>query len=101
VRELENVIERTVALEPLEIMSSGSLPGHLAGARAEPSPANVAISEEGIDLEEYLNGIRSALMRQALERSGGNQKDAAGLLRLSYRAFRYHADKLGITHEEE
>ncbi len=101
VRELENVVERAVALEPLEIISSGSLPGHLSGARAEPNSTTVAISEEGLDLEEHLNGIRSALMRQALDRSGGNQKDAARLLRLSYRAFRYHADKLGITHEEE
>jgi hypothetical protein len=40
-------------------------------------------------------------MRQALERTGGHQKRAADLLRLSYRAFRYHAGKLGVIHDEE
>jgi len=45
--------------------------------------------------------VRLELMRQALDRSGGQQKSAAQLLRLSYRAFRYHADKLGLIRDEE
>ena len=56
---------------------------------------------EGVDLEEYLNTIRLSLLRQALERTGGHQKKAAELLRLSYRAFRYHADKLGLAKDDE
>jgi transcriptional regulator with GAF, ATPase, and Fis domain len=40
-------------------------------------------------------------MRRALERTGGHQKQAAALLRLSYRAFRYHADKLGLVHADD
>ena len=101
VRELENVIERTVALEPLEILSSGSLPEHLTGAPTDRTVEPVSLPEEGIDLEEYLNTMRLSLMRQALERTGGHQKKAAELLRLSYRAFRYHADKLGLAKDEE
>ena len=101
VRELENIIERTVALEPTEIISSGGLPEHLGGAAAVDSFDEVSLPEEGIDLEEYLNGMRLTLMRRALERSGGSQKGAAELLRLSYRAFRYHADKLGLIREED
>jgi len=42
-----------------------------------------------------------SLMRRALERTGGHQKKAAELLRLSYRAFRYHAEKLGLVKDEE
>jgi len=42
-----------------------------------------------------------SLMRRALERTGGHQKKAAELLRLSYRAFRYHAEKLGLVRDEE
>ena len=40
-------------------------------------------------------------MHQALVRTSGNQKEAAKLLRLSYRAFRYHAEKLGLGRESD
>jgi two-component system response regulator PilR (NtrC family) len=102
VRELENVVERTVALEQGSLITSGSLPS-LSGDH-EPSPSAVdehALPEEGLDLEEYLSGLRASLMRRALERTGGHQKQAAALLRLSYRAFRYHADKLGLVHADD
>jgi two-component system response regulator PilR (NtrC family) len=101
VRELENIIERTVALETSELISSGSLPEHLRGKRTETSLDDVSLPEEGIDLEEYLSAVRASLMRRALERTGGQQKRAAELLRLSYRAFRYHADKLGLAHDDD
>jgi DNA-binding NtrC family response regulator len=101
VRELENVIERTVALEPSEIISSGSLPEHLRGSPDSDRIEHVGLPEEGVDLEEYLNNLRLSMMRQALERTDGHQKKAAELLRLSYRAFRYHAGKLGLIRDDE
>jgi len=101
VRELENVIEQTVALEPSEVISSGSLPEHLRGSPDGGTVTTTSLPEEGIDLEEYLNHLRLSMMRQALDRTGGHQKKAADLLRLSYRAFRYHADKLGLVRDEE
>jgi DNA-binding NtrC family response regulator len=101
VRELENIIERTVALEPAEIISSGSLPEHLRGQPTDARFEAVSLPEEGIDLEEFLDTVRLSLMRRALERTGGHQKKAAELLRLSYRAFRYHAEKLGLVRDEE
>jgi len=96
VRELENVIERTVALEPGELISSGSLPDHLRGDAVRPSTERHHLPEEGLDIEEYLNQLRASMMQQALDMTGGNQKQAARLLRQSYRAFRYHAEKLGL-----
>lgn len=96
VRELENVIERTVTLEAGELISSGVLTDHLHGtASARPHDRHL-LPEEGIDLEEYLNGVRADFLRQALDLTGGHQKRAAEMLRLSYRAFRYHAEKLGL-----
>ena len=59
------------------------------------------LPEEGIDLEEHLSTVRLNLMRQALEKTGGQQKRAAELLRLSYRAFRYHAEKLGLANGDD
>ena len=52
-------------------------------------------SEE--DLEALLEEIRSDVMRQALERSGGVRTQAAELLRMSFRSFRYYARKAGLT----
>jgi DNA-binding NtrC family response regulator len=101
VRELENIIERTVALETSELISSGSLPEHLRGEARAGSLDPSGLPEEGLDLEEHLSAVRASLMRHALERSGGQQKKAAELLRLSYRAFRYHAEKLGLVHDDD
>jgi DNA-binding NtrC family response regulator len=100
VRELENVIERTVALEGTEMISSGSLPEHLRGVREEPIAEQMGLPEEGLDIDEYLDNVRRSLMRQALEKTGGQQKKASELLRMSYRAFRYHAEKLGLSRDD-
>jgi two-component system response regulator PilR (NtrC family) len=99
VRELENVIERTVALEGTEMISPGSLPVHLRGDSAEPQTEIIGLPEEGLDIDEYLDNLRRSLMRQALESTGGHQKKASELLRMSYRAFRYHAEKLGLMRD--
>ena len=100
VRELENVIERTVALEATEIISSGSLPEHLRGAPEGGGFDQMSLPEEGLDLEEHLDNLRLSLMRQALVQTGGHQKRASELLRMSYRSFRYHAQKLGLVRDE-
>jgi len=101
VRELENIVERTVALETGEVITAGSLPETIRGSRSEPQVEQAPLPEEGLDLEEFLNGLRRSLMRQALLRSGWRQKRAAELLRMSYRSFRYYAEKLGLSAEEE
>jgi len=98
-RELENVIERTIALEATEMISSGSLPVHLRGDSAVSQTEHTGLPEEGLDIDEYLDTMRQSLMRQALERTGGHQKKASELLRMSYRAFRYHAEKLGLMRD--
>jgi DNA-binding NtrC family response regulator len=100
VRELENVIERTVALEGTEMISSGSLPEHLRGDREEPIVERMGLPEEGLDIDEYVDNVRRSLMRQALEKTDGHQKKASELLRMSYRAFRYHAEKLGLARDD-
>lgn len=102
VRELENVVERTVAMEPSPLITVSSLPRSLLGAEAHEAQGASARSlpEDGLDLEAHLDGMRRELMRQALERCGGVQKDAARLLRMTYRAFRYHAEKFNLTTED-
>ncbi len=101
VRELENVIERMVAMEPANLLTVSSLPPALLGADpGEPVRRLHTVPEDGLDIEAYLDSVRLDLMRQALERAGGVQKRAAELLRMSYRAFRYHAEKYRLATEE-
>ena len=60
----------------------------------------MSLPEEGLDHEEHLDNMRLSLMRQALMQTGGHQKKASELLRMSYRSFRYHAQKLGLVRDE-
>ena len=96
VRELENLIERAIALSTGSAITAADLPTALAVAR-QRDDQGVALPPEGLDLEALLEGIRADVMRQALERSGGVQTQAAELLRMSFRSFRYYARKAGLT----
>src|SRR5579864_2384211 len=95
VRELENVIERALALAHAETISSRDLPAHLLNHR-RANPDLISLPEEGLDLEAHLEDIRAQLLSQALDRAGGVQTQAAELLRMSFRSFRYYAKKAGL-----
>jgi len=102
VRELENVVERLVAMEPSHLLTVSGLPPSVLGHEGATAAAagGTVLPEGGLDLEAHLDSIRRELLRQALERSGGVQKDAARMLHLTYRAFRYHAEKLNLVQED-
>jgi two-component system response regulator PilR (NtrC family) len=95
VRELENLIERVLALSHAEIITTRDLPVHLLTNR-RTHPDLIQLPEEGLDLEAYLESIRTQLMVQALERTGGVQTQAAEILGMSFRSFRYYAKKAGL-----
>jgi len=104
VRELENLIERTVALEPGGIITTGSLPESFlrpAGIPAEPFQSPFDLPLENFSLEAYLEWIGKRLMQQALGRANGVRKDAAKLVGMSERSFRYYAKKYDLGHDEE
>jgi two-component system response regulator PilR (NtrC family) len=102
VRELENMIERTVATENSHLITVSSLPPTILGGEFETGaqPTAAVLPENGLDIEAHLDGVRRDLMRQALERCGGVQKEAARLLHMTYRAFRYRAEKYNLTTED-
>jgi two-component system response regulator PilR (NtrC family) len=82
VRQLENVIERALALKSgggrIEI---DDLPPELLEAPAS-SPTTMVLSDQGVDLPSVVAGLERDLIRQALVRSGGNRGVAARLLGL-------------------
>ena len=107
VRQLENVIERAVALEQSPAILAGSLPEQVAGgtvvrpllAREFPPNANAAALPdlgEGFDLEAQGEEFYRHYIVLALERSGGVQTKAADMLGMSFRSFRYYAKKFNI-----
>ena len=80
IRQLENVVERTLALTPGRTqLDVGDLP-HEIVAGADQHLASAALPEGGVDLQRRLQEVERAIVRQALEQSGGNKHQAARLL---------------------
>jgi two-component system response regulator PilR (NtrC family) len=94
VRELENVIERAVALSRGPIIEVESLPPALLNPVA-PS-RGPRIPPEGVKLEQLLEDYERSLLLEALGPAGGVKKKAAQLLGISFRSFRYRCEKLGL-----
>jgi two-component system response regulator PilR (NtrC family) len=96
VRQLENLIERALALSADEVITAKDIPLEIIRGSSVAEDA-VSLPVDGLDLEEYLTGLRRQLMSQALDRCEGVQTKAAELLRISFRSFRYYAKKLGLS----
>jgi two-component system, NtrC family, response regulator PilR len=97
IRELENVIERAVALETTPTILLESLPPAFRGeAPRAPTTSVEALPEGGIDLEAHVKEIERGYIAQALERAGGVQVRAAEMLGMSFRSFRYYVKKYNL-----
>jgi two-component system, NtrC family, response regulator AtoC len=98
VRELRNVIERAMILEDSDEITTKYLPRGLAtdarsaseGRRETRTTEHMRLPVDGVSLED----VEMSLVRQALERSGGNQTKAAELLDISRDQLRYRMKKL-------
>jgi two-component system response regulator PilR (NtrC family) len=97
VRELENVIERAVALSNSEIITPEYLPDILRDSSRSSSAIPVNIPQEGLDLEGLIGDIEKELLLKALEKTNWIKKDAAKLLHLNFRSFRYRLDKYNLN----
>ncbi|HET7712428.1 MAG TPA: sigma-54 dependent transcriptional regulator [Thermoanaerobaculia bacterium] len=100
VRELENVIERMIALETSDILTTKSLPEHVLSGGAIPE-LSFDLPPEGMPLEKHLEAIAKIYRLKALERTGGVQTQAAELLQMSFRSFRYYAKKYELISREK
>ncbi len=94
VRELENHIERAVALEAEELLGMKSLPAQLHRATARLPGSFVHVPKEGIELEAVLNAVEHQYLQEALALTEGNKTEAARLLGLTFRSFRYRLARL-------
>ena len=106
VRELENAMERAVALERTPAILVESLPEAVRATAGAPPPAQPAAAaavsggddrlEAGFDLEQHVQGIEKEYIAEALRRANGVKKNAAELLGLSFRQFRYLLKKYDV-----
>lgn len=96
VRELENIIERTVSLEQGAAILPESLPQSIFHAGVSRRTSTDIITTEGVNLEEIVENIERDLIEKALKKTGGVKKKAAKLLGISFRSMRYRLEKYGL-----
>jgi transcriptional regulator with PAS, ATPase and Fis domain len=82
VRELENTIERAVLLCAGAVIEPKDLPTRVCGLGTERR-VNAKLPDTGIDLKNAVEAFENQLIRQALERTNWNKKQAANLLGLN------------------
>jgi two-component system response regulator PilR (NtrC family) len=95
IRELQNIIERSVALETSNII----LPENLVLSKNLGQGEVTAIPEltdAGLNLNEELARFEKLLIEKALEKAGGSKTRAAELLKISYDSLHYRSEKLGM-----
>jgi len=105
VRELENIIERTVALEGGATILPESLPPFVntPNGRKMASSNEIQVTAEGVDLDKIMGQIEKELLVKAIHTAGGVKKKAAKLLNITFRSMRYRVEKynLGTPGDDE
>jgi two-component system response regulator PilR (NtrC family) len=104
VRELQNIIERAVALEISQELTPSNLSSYLEEQSLnlhKRRGLDLEIPNEGIDLEKIVEDIERTLLVKALDRTKGIKKKAAELLHINFRSMRYRLEKYGLNHTDE
>jgi DNA-binding NtrC family response regulator len=97
VRQLENIIERAMALSSGPVLDAADIHLDLRPAPNHANSGGVPFLPEGMTLEQW----EDEMIREAMRRSHGNKSEAARLLGLSRNALRYRLGKLGVPDEAE
>jgi two-component system response regulator PilR (NtrC family) len=94
VRELENVLERAVAL-----CSDGKVTAEDLQLTPEdlPGQAVVAGGDSKAPLQDYLDRVEKEAILEALEKTRYNRTAAAKLLGITFRSMRYRMERLGLN----
>jgi two-component system response regulator PilR (NtrC family) len=98
VRELQNIIERAVALEGGQELTPQNLNSYLSGQPfLKKGPMEIEIPNEGIYLEKIVEDLERTLLLKALDKTKGIKKKAAELLHINFRSMRYRLEKYGLN----
>jgi two-component system response regulator PilR (NtrC family) len=102
VRELQNIIERAMALETSQELTAQNLSSYIEEQLPiKKRPLDLEIPSEGVDLEKIVEDVERTLLLKALDRTKGIKKKAAELLHINFRSMRYRLEKYGLNHDDE
>ena len=109
VREMENLVERLVALSEGTIITAEDLPVHIrqnsgpkpVAAQSDDGSYHESVMNGKLSLEEAESEFNREIILNALEKSAYVQSRAAKMLGITRRILKYKMDKLGITAPEE
>jgi DNA-binding NtrC family response regulator len=93
VRELENTIERALILSGKGEIREQDIPPHIRSATPPASTGAVELPKDGISLED----VEKNLIREAINRAGGNKSKAAKLLGITRRKLYSMMERLGLS----
>ncbi len=99
IRELENIIERSVALENSSYITPSSLIIY-ENIHSGNKPGEEQIFNGELSLDQYLEQEDRKILLSALEKTRGHKSKAAELLGLSFRQFRYRLSKHKIDYQD-
>ncbi len=97
VRELENIIERSITLETTPMIADRHIRSYLnERVISKGIPPTLEIPEEGMDLNKVVEDLEKAFILKALEQTDGVKKKAAEILGMNFRAMRYKLAKYDL-----
>jgi two-component system response regulator PilR (NtrC family) len=94
VRELENMLERALALTEGEEISPEDL--HITPGMEDGEVDVPGAGQEGTGLQDYLDAVEKKAIQAALAKTGNNKTAAARLLGVTFRSLRYRLERLGM-----
>ena len=97
VRELENILERAIALcSGAKILEADLYLTQTSGSKEKSAPLDGALGTRGLPLHDFLDQVEREAITKALEATRFNKTAAAKLLGITFRSLRYRLDRLGI-----
>jgi two-component system response regulator PilR (NtrC family) len=96
VRELENILERALALCSDNKILESDLYLTQATPKDKMAPLDGALGTRGLALHDFLDQVEREAITKALEATRFNKTAAAKLLGITFRSLRYRLDRLGI-----
>jgi two-component system response regulator PilR (NtrC family) len=96
VRELENILERAIALCADNTIHESDLYLTQATTRDKVAPLDGTLGTRGLPLHDFLDQVEREAIMKALEATRFNKTAAAKLLGITFRSLRYRLDRLGI-----
>ena len=106
VRELENMLERALAMSDgkmitTEDLSYGNSHPTASGLNSQKSSTLNGEKPSELNLSDYLEDVEKKAIVKALEKTNNNKTAAAKLLGVSFRTLRYRLSKLGLAKESD